>query len=76
MPTISQAEKLRRRRVNASVAGTNLMEGLTLDAETQRLMRQFEEGEFTREQLSAAIHAHVDHLLARRNGSIELAGAA
>ena len=34
MPRISEAEKLRRRRINESVIGTNAMEGLTLDAET------------------------------------------
>jgi hypothetical protein len=64
MPRISQAEKLRRRRINESVIGTNAMEGLTLDAETLALMDRYAEGELTREQLSAEIDRHVDKLLA------------
>lgn len=59
MATISEQEKLRRREVNASVVGTNALEGLTLDRETLGLMRRFEEGEFTRQELSAAIDRHV-----------------
>ena len=66
MPFISEEEKLRRRQVNESVLGTNAMEGLTLDAETLALMRRFEEGELTRQQLSAAIDRHVETLLAQQ----------
>jgi hypothetical protein len=66
MSQISEEEKLRRRQVNESVLGTNAMEGLTLDAETLALMRRFEEGELTRQQLSAAIDRHVETLLARQ----------
>jgi hypothetical protein len=61
---VSEAEKLRRRRINESVIGTNAMEGLTLDAETLALMDRYAEGELTREQLSAGIDRHVDKLLA------------
>ncbi len=64
MPPISEAEKLRRRQVNESVLGTTAMEGLTLDAETLALMRRFEEGELTRQELSVAIDRHVQNLLA------------
>ena len=65
MPAISAEEKLRRRRVNESVVGTNAMEGLQLDVETLQLMRRFEEGLMTREELSAAIDAHVADLAVR-----------
>jgi hypothetical protein len=61
---VSEAEKLRRRRINESVIGTNAMEGLTLDTETLALMDRYAEGELTREQLSAGIDRHVDKLLA------------
>lgn len=64
MSLISAEEKLRRGRVNESVIGTNAMEGLQLDAKTLQLMRQFEEGSMTREELSAAIDAHVADLAA------------
>ncbi len=67
MAAITEEEKLRRQRVNASVFGTNAMEGLTLDAETLGLMRRFETGELTREQLSAAIDEHVNAMLSARN---------
>jgi hypothetical protein len=63
MAQISEEEKLRRRRVNESVIGTNAMEGLVLDAETLVLMRRYEEGELTPQQLSAEIDRHVDNLL-------------
>jgi hypothetical protein len=64
MAGISEDEKLRRRRINESVIGTNAMEGLVLDAETLALMRRYEEGELTRQQLSAEIDLHVEKLLA------------
>jgi hypothetical protein len=67
MPQISAEEKLRRRRINQSVIGTNVMEGLTLDSETLSLMHRYEEGELTRQQLSAEIRLHVDKLLAAHN---------
>jgi hypothetical protein len=80
MAHISEAEKLRRRQVNESVIGTNAMEGLELDAETLALMRRFEEGELTRQQLSAEIDLHVEKLLAQQGTSstrrTRIAGAA
>jgi hypothetical protein len=80
MAHISEAEKLRRRQVNESVIGTNAMEGLELDAETLALMRRFEEGELTRQQLSAEIDLHVEKLLAQQGASssrrTRIAGAA
>jgi hypothetical protein len=70
MASISEEEKARRRRVNASVIGTNAMEGLELDSETLTMMHLFEEGKMTRKQLSAAIDGHVAEMLAaRRNQS-------
>ena len=80
MPAISEKERTRRRNLNESVIGTNLMEGLTLDGETLSLMRLYEEGEMDREQLSAAIDLHVDRMIEqRRSLSVQvgsLAGAA
>jgi hypothetical protein len=67
MGSISDDEKARRKRVNASVIGTSAMEGVTLDRETLDMMRRFEQGELTRDQLSAGIDAHVEKLLATRN---------
>jgi hypothetical protein len=64
MPAISEAEKQRRRRVNTSVMGTNAMEGIHPDTETLVLLRQFEEGHLTREQLSEALDRHVENLVA------------
>ena len=76
MAAISEEEKLRRRNANASVIGTNAMEGLTLDSETLTLMRQFEEGDLSREQLSAAIDRHVAGMLNQRaNAQEELVSA-
>ena len=63
MAAISEDEKLRRRNANASVIGTNAMEGLTFDSETLLLMRRFEEGELNRQQLSAAIDRNVANML-------------
>jgi hypothetical protein len=71
MSSISQDEKLRRQRVNASVVGTNAMEGLELDPETLALMGRFELGELTREELSAAIDLHVAEMLIARNARSE-----
>jgi len=64
MAPISEEEKRRRRDINASVLGTNAMEGLTLDAETLALMDRYAEGAFTREELSAAMDLHVKKLVA------------
>jgi len=70
MASISEEERVRRQLVNASVIGTSAMEGLELDSETVTLMHLFETGELSREQLSAAIDAHVAEMLAaRRNQS-------
>lgn len=68
MAAISEEEKLRRRNVNASVIGTNAMEGLELDGETLSLMRQFEEGLLTRGELSDAIDRHVASMFDARRG--------
>ena len=80
MPEISAAEKLRRRESNQSVIGTNAMEGIVLDQQTLELMHRFEEGEFDRAELSAAIQAHVQTILARQGNTRALhdlfAGAA
>jgi hypothetical protein len=80
MPSISEEEKLRRRQVNESVIGTNAMEGLELDVETLVLMRRFEEGELTRQQLSAEIDRHVEKLLKKQGlptpSTTRIAGAA
>ena len=65
MPEITVQEKQRRRQINDSVIGTNAMEGIELDAETIALMRRYEEGELSRQELSAAIDAHVEALFAR-----------
>ncbi len=73
MQPISDEEKSRRRRINQSVIGTNAMEGLTLDEETLSLMRQYEEGELNRDELSAGIDLHVARLLQERSA---FAGAA
>lgn len=64
MANISEEEKLRRRQINESVKGTNAMEGIVFDAETLALMRRYEEGELTSQQLSVEINLHVDKLLA------------
>jgi len=64
MASISEEEKLRRRQINESVKGTNAMEGIVFDTETLALMRRYEEGELTRQELSAEIDRHVDKLLA------------
>ena len=69
MADISEEEKLRRRQINESVIGTNAMEGLVLDAETLALMRRYEEGELTSQQLSVEINLHVDKLLAAQGVS-------
>jgi hypothetical protein len=74
MAQISDEEKLRRRRVNESVIGTNAMEGLELDAETLALMERFAEGELTRQQLSEEIDLHVKKLLTQQRARV--AGAA
>jgi hypothetical protein len=70
MASIPEEEKVRRRRVNASVIGTNAMEGLQLDPETLALMHRFEEGELTREELSIVIDLHVSRMLAARRPSV------
>ena len=62
--TISAAEKRARAERNQSVLSTLAIEGLVLDAETLALMRRYEEGELTRQELSAEIDRHVDKLLA------------
>jgi hypothetical protein len=67
MPSISPEEKLRRQRINESVIGTSAMEGITLDTQTLLLIRRYEDGELTREELSAAIDAHVREMLALRS---------
>jgi hypothetical protein len=64
MARVSEAEKLRRRSSNQSVLGTFAMEGLSPDAATLALLRQFEEGELTMEELSAAMDRHAHALLA------------
>ncbi len=64
MAGISEEEKLRRRQITENVIGTNAMEGIVFDAETLALMRRYEEGELTRQELSAEIDLHVDKLLA------------
>ena len=63
MPIISETEKKRRSRINASVLGTHAMEGMYPDATTQALLRKYEAGELTREQLSAEIDRHVESLV-------------
>jgi len=63
MDHISEQEKARRRQINESVIGTNAMEGIVFDAKTLALMRRYEEGELTSQQLSAEIDRHVDKLL-------------
>ncbi len=71
MAAISEEEKLNRRNANAGVIGTNAMEGLTLDSETLTLMRRFEDGELSRQQLSAAIDLHVASMLSKRMANQE-----
>lgn len=66
MGLISEEEKLRRRESNASILGTNAMEGQFLDDPTLFLLRQFEEGELDQQELSAAINEHVREMLAAR----------
>jgi hypothetical protein len=58
MPTLSEAEKQERRRINASVVGTHLMEGLEPDEATSLLLQRYADGELSAEQLSAALHEH------------------
>jgi hypothetical protein len=69
MAVITEEEKLRRRQSNEDVIGTSAMEGQFLDESTLSLMHRFEEGELDREQLSAAIHLHVQGMLAARHSS-------
>lgn len=77
MAVISEEEKLRRRQSNEDVIGTGAMEGQFLDKPTLALMRRFEEGELDRQQLSAAIHLHVQRTLAdRRSPNSSAADAA
>jgi hypothetical protein len=66
MAAISLDEKLRRRRINESVIGTTAMEGISLDSETLALMRRYEDGDLSREELSSAIDEHVRQMLAAR----------
>jgi Antitoxin VbhA len=58
MSNISEAEKQRRRRISESVIGTHLMEGLPPDAATRSLLKQYEDGDLTQEDLSDALRAH------------------
>lgn len=69
MAVITEEEKLRRRQSNEDAIGTLAMEGLSLDAPTLALMRQFEEGELDREELSAAVRSHVASLHARMSSA-------
>lgn len=73
MSQMLEAEKIRRRESNQDVLGSHAMEGIFPDEATISLMRRFEDGELTREELSAAIDCHVQDLLAART---RLAGAA
>jgi hypothetical protein len=70
MAHISDAEKLRRCSSNQSVLGTFAMEGLAPDAATLVLLRQFEEGELTMEQFSAAMDRHAHALLAQQRAMV------
>jgi hypothetical protein len=58
MPTLSEAEKQQRHRINASVVGTHLMEGLAPDEITSGLLQRYADGEINGEQLSAALGEH------------------
>ncbi len=58
MPTLSEAEKQERRRINASVVGTHLMEGLEPDEATSLILQRYADGELSAEQLSVALHEH------------------
>ena len=73
MLAISEEEMLRRRQGNESILGSFAMEGLSPDAATLALLRRFESGELTREQLGQAIDKHVDSML---RADRQVAGAA
>ena len=62
MATVSEEEKLYRRQSNASVIGTNAMEGLTLDPVSAEIGRLFDEGKLTLSEFSAAMQEHVSRL--------------
>ena len=65
MPTLSEAEKQERRRINASVVGTHLMEGLEPDEATSLILQRYADGELSAEQLSVALHEHCLAVAAR-----------
>ena len=58
MPTISEAEKQKRRLAIGSVIGTHAMEGIELDATVHSLMDRFAAGELDLAQFSAAMQRH------------------
>jgi hypothetical protein len=70
MACIPQAEKLSRQRSNQSSLGTFAMEGLTPDAATLALMQDFEQGDLTLEQFSAAMDSHAQKLFAAQRTAV------
>jgi hypothetical protein len=63
MALISEQEKQRRHAIIVNVLGTSEMQGLTPDADSAEMMRRFEEGELTLEELGAAMSRHANELL-------------
>jgi hypothetical protein len=63
MPTISEEEQSKRRRMSDSVIGTNIMEGQPPDAATLAILRRYDCGELTLEEFSAEMDAHARSLI-------------
>jgi hypothetical protein len=63
MALISEQEKQRRHAIIVNILGASEMQGLTPDADSAEIMRHFEEGELTLEELGAAMSRHANELL-------------
>jgi hypothetical protein len=58
MPTLSEADKQKRRLAIGSVIGTHAMEGIELDATVHSIMERFAAGEIDLAQFSAEMQRH------------------
>ncbi len=67
MALIAEAEKQRRQQIVASVLGTNVMEGITLDRPMMSALQQFESGAITVEEFSSTVRDHGCARLAARS---------
>ena len=63
MPVITEEEKLRRHRINESVIGTHVMEGLAPDPTTAEILERYANGALTLDAFSSAMDQHAHELL-------------